>query len=158
MEMNFIAIFVAALVPMVMGFIWYNPKVLGTIWMKEAGVTEDMMKSGNMVVIFGISIVLSILLSFFWQMVTIHELGAYGMVEGQIEAETYKAFMSEFGEKFRSFKHGFLHGFMGGLFIVFPIIATNGLFERKSWKYIFVNSFYWIFTLAIMGSILSGWI
>lgn len=28
MEMNFLVILMAALVPMVMGFIWYNPKCL----------------------------------------------------------------------------------------------------------------------------------
>ena len=157
MEFNFLAILVAALVPTVMGFIWYHPKVLGTVWMKESGMTEEKMKAGNMAVIFGVSFILAILLSFFWQMVTIHEMGALGMVEGEVTSESYKAFMDEFGGKYRSFKHGFLHGFMGGLFIVFPIIATNGLFECKSWKHIFVNSFYWIFTLAFMGAILCGW-
>jgi hypothetical protein len=37
MNINFLAVLVTALVPMVMGFIWYNPKVLGIAWMRAAG-------------------------------------------------------------------------------------------------------------------------
>lgn len=48
MEMNFIALFVAAIITLFVGFIWYHPKVFGTIWMKEAGLTEDQLKTGNM--------------------------------------------------------------------------------------------------------------
>lgn len=47
--MNFIAIFAASLIPMVMGFIWYHPKVLGTVWMKASGLTEEKTKEGSMV-------------------------------------------------------------------------------------------------------------
>lgn len=38
MNMNFLAILVAAVATFPIGFIWYNPKVFGTIWMREAGV------------------------------------------------------------------------------------------------------------------------
>ena len=71
--MNFLAILVTALVPMVMGFIWYNPKTLGTAWMQAAGVSEDKMKGANMAVIFGVSFVLSFLLSFALQFMVIHQ-------------------------------------------------------------------------------------
>ena len=52
LHINFIAVLVAAIVPMIMGFIWYNPKTLGTAWMKAAEVTEEKMKGANMAVIF----------------------------------------------------------------------------------------------------------
>jgi len=50
MEMNVYAILVAAIVPMVLGFIWYNPILFGNVWMRESGITEEKMKSGNMAV------------------------------------------------------------------------------------------------------------
>jgi hypothetical protein len=45
---------VAALVPMLIGFIWYNPKVLGNVWMKAADMTDEKVKGGNVPVIFGV--------------------------------------------------------------------------------------------------------
>ena len=38
---NFKAIFVASFSSLIVGFIWYNPKVFGTIWMNETGMTEE---------------------------------------------------------------------------------------------------------------------
>ena len=32
----------AALIPTIVGFIWYNPKVMGEAWMKAAEMTEEM--------------------------------------------------------------------------------------------------------------------
>ncbi|WXT98882.1 DUF1761 domain-containing protein [Seonamhaeicola sp. MEBiC1930] len=160
MEMNYLAIIVAALVPLVLGFIWYNPKVLGTAWMKESGVTEEKMKGANMPVIFGISLLLSIMLAFFIQGIVIHQMGAFSLTGGDVAnaLPSYEAFMNDYGSAFRTFKHGALHGFIAGLFFVFPIMATNGMYERKSWKLTFINVGYWTLTLMIMGSIICGWV
>jgi hypothetical protein len=38
--MNPIAILGAALIPTVIGFLWYNPKVFGNAWMAAADMTE----------------------------------------------------------------------------------------------------------------------
>jgi len=154
---NFLAILVAAAVPIVMGFLLYNPKIFGNAWMREAEMTEEKMKGGNMAVIFGVSILLSILLSFFTIFLVVHETGVYGMTEGQLDGATAKAFMDEWAGKYRSFGHGAIHGGMAGVFMVLPIVAINAMFERKSWKYILINAGYWIVCLAIMGSIISGW-
>ena len=161
MEFNFLAILVAAIIPIVMGFIWYNPKVFGIAWMREAEMTEEKMKSGNMLVIFLVSLVLSILLAFSVQMLTIHQMGAMGMIGGDPSAEgvlpTFQAFMDDYGTAFRTFKHGALHGALSGVFMFFPVIAINGMFERKSWKYIMINGLYWTVSLTIMGAIVCGW-
>ena len=157
MELNFIAVAVSALVPLVIGAIWYNPKVFGTAWMQTSGMTEEKMKNANMALIYGVSLVLSFLLAFSVNGMVIHQVGASQMAYPNIEAETYKAFIAEFGNAHRSFKHGALHGAIAGIFVVLPILGTNALFERKSWKYIFVNVGYWTLTLAIMGAILCGW-
>jgi len=152
------AIPVAALTALVIGFVWYNPKIFGNVWMKASGMTEEKMKGGNMAVIFGVSLALSLLLAFFTMFLVVHVVGVYGMTEGQLDGPTAKAFMDEWAGKYRSFGHGLIHGAMAGVFMVLPIVAINALFERKSWKYILINAGYWIVTLAIMGSIISGWV
>lgn len=159
MEINFLALFVAALSTLVIGCIWYNPKVFGTIWMKESGLTEEKIKGANMPLIFIMAVFFAFLIAMILQFLTIHQWGAFGMIGGENTTETkpsYNAFMNDYGTTFRTFKHGALHGFLAGLFLAFPMIATNALFERKSWKYTFINSGYWMICFTIMGGIICA--
>lgn len=157
MELNFMAIIVAAIVPLIIGSIWYNPNVLGNAWMQASGMTEEKIKSGNIAVIFGITLVLSVMLAFTVNGMVIHQVGAQQLAFTNPDAESFKAFMEEFGNMHRSFGHGALHGAIGAVFFVLPVLGINALFERKGWKYILINVGYWLITLAIMGSILCGW-
>ena len=162
---NMLVVALAALVPLVMGFLYYNPKVFGNAWMKAAGVTQEQIEKGNKAVIFGSALVLSFLLSFFLFTLVVHQTDYYSlfasdpgfMEEGSDVMNNIAAFMETNGNRFRTFKHGALHGSMVGVFIALPILVTNGLFEAKSWKYGLINAFYWIITLAIMGGILCQW-
>lgn len=160
MEINFLAIIVAAASALVIGFIWYNPKVFGTAWLRAAEMTEDKIKGGNMAKIFGLALFFAFLLAFFMQFITIHQTGALGMVGGDLEAAkpSFEAFMNDYGTAFRTFKHGALHGVIAGIFMALPILGTNALFERKGAKYILINSGYWIVTMAVMGAIVCGWV
>jgi hypothetical protein len=167
MHINFLAVLVAALVPMAIGFIWYNPKVLGNAWMKAAGITEEKMKGANMAVIFGVSFILSFLLAFFMQSLVIHQFhiaSVFYDYRDQIkdaatpEGSLFKQVMDLVGSGHRTFGHGMLHGVMGGLFLAMPVLTTNALFERKGFKYIAINCGYWIICMGIMGGIVSGWV
>jgi hypothetical protein len=160
MELNFYAILVAAASTLVVGAVWYSPMLFANAWMKESGLTEEQLKKGNMLKIFGLTFIFSIMIAMIMQVLTIHQFGAIGMVGGDPTKAlpSYNAFMADYGTVFRTFKHGALHGFMSGLFFALPLIAINGLFERKSWKYIFIHAGYWIVCLTIMGAIVCGWV
>lgn len=151
---------VAALSTFVVGFIWYNPKVFGTAWMKAEGLTEEQLKKGNMAKIFGLSFVFAFIAGFMIVPVAvIHQFGAFSMTGGDPEhaKASYSAFMADYGTAFRTFKHGAFHGTFLGLFLAFPVIAINGLYSHKPWKLIFITAGYWVVTLAIMGGIICGW-
>jgi hypothetical protein len=156
MNVNFLALLIAAISSLVVGFIWYNPKVFGNIWMKESGMTEEKMKGSNMIMIFGLSIVYAFFISFILQMLVIHQFGALGMVGGDtsIAKPSYDAFMADYGTAFRSFKHGALHGFMTGLFLILPVTGVGALYERRSFKYVLVSGGYWVVSMMIMGGII----
>ena len=159
MEINFLALFIAALSTLVVGFVWYNPKVFGTIWMKESGMTEEKMQGRNMLLVFGVSLVYAFFISLVLQMLTVHQTGALGMVGGDpsIAKPSYVAFMADYGMAFRTFKHGALHGFLTGIFFALPIVGTNALFEKRSFKYTFVTGGFWIVCFMIMGGIICAW-
>ena len=162
MEFNFLITALAALIPMVLGFIWYNPKVFGTAWMNACGFTAEDLKGGNMALIFILSYVFSFFLAFILNTFVIHQFGFFSILMNDPDllkegTETYQYaqdFMTKYGSNFRTFGHGALHGTMVGLMVALPILATNALFERKGFKYIAINVGYWIVCLALMGGVI----
>lgn len=164
MEINFLILALAALAPLVMGFIWYGPMLFQKAWMKQMGFTEESLKGGNMGLIFFLSYVFSFMIAFFLQFIVIHQLGTLSsmMEAGATELTgealaNYESFMAKYGNNYRTFKHGALHGVITGLFMILPILATQAMFERKSVKYVAINVGYWVVTLAIMGGIICQW-
>lgn len=166
MGINWLAVLVAALIPTVIGFIWYNPKVMGTAWMNASGMTEDKAKGANMPLIFGLSFFFSLMLAMSMNSLTIHQFNVPSLfvVNGQAPAEgtpeaTFIAdFLSKYGTLHRTFTHGLVHGIINVLFFGLPIMATNAMFERKGWKYVAINTAYWVIAIGIMGGIVCAWV
>ena len=132
---NWLSMAIATIIPMVVGFIYYNPKVFGNAWMKTLGITEEDIKKQNMLKTYGIAIVMSFILAFF----VINFNNSPGQ-EGE----------------FDTFKHGAWHGMFLSIVIAMPILMTNGLFELKNLKNIFINIGYWLITLVLMGGVLDA--
>ncbi len=165
MEINFLAVLVAAFIPMIIGFVWYN-LLFSKAWMAASGMTEEKIKSGNMAVIFGVSFVLSFLLAMYMNVLSIHQFNVDGVfaVNGQPPAEGSEGaiFLADFHAKYdglhRTFTHGVVHGIFAAIMFILPIMGTNALFERKGWKYILVNVGYWLVTVSIMAGIVCAWV
>ncbi len=165
MHLNFMIIIIAALVPMIVGFIWYNPKTLGNAWMKAADVSPEKMKGANMMVIFGVSLLLSFLLAMELQFLVIHQFSVYsilanepGIKDPNSDISKYLSdFMLKYGNNFRTFKHGAFHGTIAGIMLSLPIIGINSLFERKGFKYIAINVGFWIVCMALMGGFICAY-
>ncbi len=168
MEFNWWLIPVTAFVPMILGFIWYNPAVFGKAWMASSGMTEEKIKGGNMAIIFGVSFLFSCMLALMLTRIGIHQVHIPSLFTDKESVELLKDSSSDLsiwmnetqtflGRKHLTFGHGMFHGILGGIFFVLPILGTNALFERKGFKYILVNSGYWIVCIAIISGILSQW-
>lgn len=161
MTPNFLIFLAAALVPMVVGSIWYNPKVLGAAWMKAADMDEEKIKGANMALIFGLAYVFSVLIAISLYSMTVHQVHLYSILveeagfgeEGSEVMKMLSGFMDQYGQNFRTFKHGAFHGALSGIFFALPVLGVNALFERKGWKYILLNGGYWIVSLALMGGV-----
>jgi hypothetical protein len=164
MNFNFLIIAIAAIVPILTGFIWYNPKVFGTAWMNSAGLTEEQLKASNMGKILLAAFVMSFFLAFSLQFMVIHQFSVYSVLANEpgINDPTsemgmwLKEFMGKYGNNFRTFKHGALHGTISGFFFAMPLIGINAVFERKGFKYIAIHTAYWMLTMAIMGGIICA--
>ena len=127
----------AAIVPMIVGFLWYNPKTFENAWMDTIGMTREKMESGNMAITMGVSLIMAFILTLHLSYFVNHP-SSFG---GPPSSDT--------------FGHGAFHGAFTALLIALPIIGTKAIFEQRGFKYVLINLGYWIVTLALMGGVLD---
>lgn len=130
MQLNYLAILVSALSTFLIGGLWYSPAAFGKAWMRENGFTEESMKGGNMLKIFGVSFLLAI-----------------------ISAVNLAMFMGPEDKP----AMGALWGFLAGAGWVATFVGMHYLFERKSFTLFLINAGYSIIALTLMGVILAAW-
>ena len=71
MKTNFLTIALAALIPLIIGFIWYGPLLFQKPWMKQLGLKKESLKEKNAILIFTLSYVFSFFIAFFLQFIVI---------------------------------------------------------------------------------------
>ncbi len=140
MEINWLAQLVAAAAALGIGAIYYHPKAFGNAWMKSAGLTEEKLKGGNMIVILGGAFALSFILGMFlfFSIETGHS--TTGVNEGH-----------------KTFGHGMLHGTMLAIMTAVPVVVINGMFERRKAMNNLLHVGYWILTYGVMAGIVDAW-
>ncbi|MGB1243133.1 MAG: DUF1761 domain-containing protein [Chitinophagales bacterium] len=160
MPTNFYMFFIVALIPLIVGAVYYHPKVAGNAWMKTNGFTEESLQGANMMLIFGLTYLFSFMISFFLPGLVIHQASIFSLLvpevleSGSAVQQSFNTFMGEFVDRHRTFGHGALHGGIATIFFVLPLIAINALFERRGWKYVLIHFGYWFISLILMGAVL----
>ena len=157
----------AALVPVLLGFIWYAPFVFGNILKKANGNADKPAQSAGRM---GLGLLFTFAGSYYIAShvlgsIVIHQHGLYGMLAGNPDVHTpgtelyntVQGLMDKYGNNYRTFKHGALHGSFTGLYLVFPILGIIAIFEPKSIAWVVIHSLYWIACLAIMGGIICAY-
>ncbi len=131
--MAWISALLAAISTLVIGFVWYHPKLFGTAWMKSLGMTEADAAKGNMAVMYGSAVVLAMVMT----MPLAYQVGHPD-------------------ENLSPFMHGFYHGaYYNGVMLAAPVTAINGIFNRMTLTHILISAGYWVVTLGVMGGILA---
>lgn len=160
--MNFPILFASALIPLFIGFLWYNDKVFGKAWQQASGITEEKMKNSNMLVIFGLTYLFSLMMALVLQFLVIHQASVPSIFVGDPDMTNPNSEIGRFLEllntkyahNYRTFKHGMFHGAVAGLFFALPVMGINALFERRGWRYILIHLGYWFITCMLMGGVI----
>lgn len=161
--MNWWLFFLTALIPLVVGAIYYHPKVVGTAWMKSNNFTTADLEGGNMPLIFGLTFLASLFVSVAAVPLVIHQTGfmsvmmeveGFGVAGSEVMTEV-EAFQRNYGAVSRNFGHGLFHGIFYTIILIFPVVGINALFERRSFKYVAVHVGYWMIVLGLIGGIIS---
>lgn len=127
-EFNIWAVLVATVGAFVLGGLWYSPALFGNVWQREAGISDERMKSANMGVIFGLAFVLCLVASLVFALF----LGPRPPLALGLGA-----------------------GFAAGLCWVSASFGINYLFERKSLKLFLINAGYHTLQFTIIGLALA---
>ena len=139
-QINWLAVAVAAIMPMIVGFLYYHPKVMGNAWMRVNGFSLDTLTAPKPVLYLA-ALGLSFLLAL--------RMTADVTGPGQQTAPD--------GHSYITFQHGVVHGLINSILILLPVLGTMSIFEKRGWSWVFVNMGYWVITLVLMCGILSAW-
>lgn len=132
LAVNFLAIIVAAIAYMVLGFLWYGP-FLGKQWMALRGMTQDQMQQGGPSPII-------YLVPFVGALVSIYVLALI------INAAQMRTLLG-----------GVAVGLLAGIGFLAPAFGANYLFGRGSFPLYLIDVSYPIISLIISGAILGLW-
>jgi len=131
---NYMAVLVAAVVNMVIGYLWYGP-VFGKRWQKLMGFTHEQLEAmrkksmgTSYALLFVVSVVMAYVLAYF--------LGATGAYD------TFGAVQL---------------AFWIWLGFIATVMLGTVLWEGKSWQLYMLNVSYYLVTLAAMAKILVWW-
>jgi hypothetical protein len=128
MEINWLAVFGAALSSFPLGFVWYGP-LFGKAWQRETGMTDEKAKAGNPAIIFGGAFVLAL-----------------------IQASTFAMFLGETTNPAAA-----LYGLCAGLAWVGAAFGVQYLFERRSVTLFLINAGYNTVAFTLIGAIIGAW-
>lgn len=131
-QLNVWAILVCGVVNWVVGALWYSPVMFYNAWKIENKLTDEYIKEHMKPArTYGISLVLSLLISWFMAFV--------------------------FHGKATSGLDGALEGLHYGVFFCAAIFCVIALFEQKTWRYMAINGGYIIVYFTLIGFILGAW-
>jgi hypothetical protein len=165
-QFNFWLLPVVAFIPLIIGAIWYNPSVFGKAWMRSAEITEERAQSGSMIKIYGLAYLFGLLGAYILMFTTVHQTAMYQLffMDPALEdpASAYSQlisnFMSEYGDRHRTFSHGLVHGSELAFVMGLVMIGIPSLFERRPWQYTLIHLGYWVLCFALMAGCLSAFL
>ena len=129
-DINYVAVIVAAIVPMVLGALWYSPALFARPWMRAVGRTED--ELGGMALGYVVSAVAAVLSSY-----------ALARIERWAEVD--------------DLWNGALVGLLAWVGFVAGLLAVTTYFGGRPRTLWVINAGYQLVSLVVMGAILGVW-
>jgi hypothetical protein len=133
-SINLVPVVIAGVINMVLGALWYSPLVIGKIWMRSMGKTEEEIKQGISSASMGITYVVNTIASLVFAYVLAHIV------------------------KFTSttdFAGGVMIGFWVWLGFVVTTVIPGYLYENRPKLLYFLFIFYQLISICLMGGIIA---
>lgn len=128
---NWLAVIVAAVIRMAVGFVWYSPPLLLKPWQALTGVTPETMRAG-----LGKAMVIDVIASLIMAFALANIIGASGITD---------------------WANGAGAGFWVWLGFIATVLVSLWGYENRSLKLIGINLGNNLIALLLMGALLAVW-
>lgn len=129
------AVFVSAIVSMIIGSVWYSPVFFGAQWMRLMGFTPErisQMKERGMAITYASNFVFDMIRAYvFSSLILVLSLSRMSKILG-LGVLVWLGFMT-------------------------PILVGGVLWENKSHKLLVINAGYWLVSMIFMAMVLGLW-
>lgn len=133
---DYLAVFLAAVASMVVGFVYYHPSVVGKYWMAQKGLTPESLKAGQkeMTKFYALSFVVALITAYILAHTMFLSKNFYNYSD--IETGCYTAFWMWLG-------------------FIMPVQLVDQIFGDKKWKLFGINTLYQLIALVVMGLVIG---
>lgn len=124
------AVFVCAVMSLVIGGVWWSPLLFVKAWQNEVGLSDEQLKKMKPFKVFGLTFGLAYLASY-----------------------NLAAFLADKGT---TWKWGLAAGLLAGFWAI-AMVLIIGLFEQRTFKHLLINCGFIAVYFAVIGFILGIW-
>lgn len=128
---NHLAVFVCALMSLVIGAVWYSPLLFFRAWKRETGLSDEQIANAKPLKTYSITLLLAWIISYNL---------AFFLGDGKT-----------------NWRWGLAAGLLAGVGWVATMLAIVALFEQRTWRYMLINCGYVTIYFALIGFILGIW-
>ena len=128
---NHLAVFVCALMSLVLGALWYSPVLFFRAWQKETGLSDEEVARANPIKTYSLTLFLAWIIS-------------YNL-----------AFF--LGDSKTNWRWGLAAGLLAGVGWASTMFVIISLFEQRSFKYMLINCGYITVYFMLIGFVLGIW-
>ena len=128
---NHLAVFVCALLSLVIGALWYSPLLFFKAWQRQTGLTDEQIAKAKPIKTYSLTLVLAWIIS-------------YNL-----------AFF--LGDRGTTWRFGLIAGLLAGVGWAATMFVIISLFEQRSLKYMLINCGYITVYFGLIGFVLGIW-
>lgn len=130
---NYLAVFIAGLSTMLVGSVWYNPKVFGNTWMKLAKIDKKQTEKGE---------IKPMIIAFVMSFITAFILAHFSFLAYQYYSYSFLSI-------------SLITSFLLWIGFTAVRIITHDAFEGRLWKLTILNISHELVTILVMGLIIG---
>lgn len=133
---NLVPVVIAGVINMILGALWYSPLVIGKLWMRSMGKTDEQIKQGFSSAAMGLTYVVNTIASLVFAYVLAHIIKFANL---------------------HTFAQGVNVGFWVWLGFVVTTVIPGYLYESRPKMLYFLFIIYQLISITIMGGVLAIW-